>query len=71
MTCSTNFHHKSKVTWSHLEVVLIWSADHRSGTLVTSLDTTVAGDEDDSHENEDTDDHPCHTPSTKKRSGTQ
>lgn len=71
ITCSTNFHHGSKVTWSHLVVVLIWSADHRSGTLLTSLDTTVTGDEDDSHQNEDTDDHACHSPSTENRTSTQ
>lgn len=71
ITCSTNFHHGSKVTWSHLVVVLIWSADHRSGTLLTSLDTTVTGDEDDSHQNQDTDDHACHSPSTENRTSTQ
>lgn len=51
------------VVWSHLVVVLIWSADYRSGTLLTSLDTTVTSDEDDSHQNQDTDDHACHSPS--------
>lgn len=60
---------EKSVTWRHLVVILGRGAEERSGSpkSVTSLDTTVDGDADDSHESEETNNHARHASATEKQ----
>lgn len=56
MPCYFPLSHISE-TLSHLIFILGRSAEEWCGPRASFIDTTVAGDEDESHQHEDTDDH--------------